>query len=191
MTTQILSRAARPMSHGAFRLGWVLAFVALSVLVVLLARQNQRLEVALQAASQRSVGGLAEGDTMPRLELAELDGRSMSLSFEGAARASLLLVFDTTCAACDQNMDRWLELYQRYGESYRFVAIGLDEPQATLDYARRHELPFQVVVPRDPYFAGSVGIVGVPETLLVGTDGRVEALHLGVLPEDWRVGSLD
>ncbi|MEM7357231.1 MAG: TlpA disulfide reductase family protein, partial [Acidobacteriota bacterium] len=137
------------------------------------------------AASQHSAGGLAEGDTMPPLELAGLDGSTTSVTFEGAERESFLLVFDTSCAACDQNLDHWLDLHARYGERYRFLAISLDEPQATRDYAERKELPFEVVLPTDPYFAGSVGIVGVPETVRVGRDGRVEALHLGVLPDDW------
>ncbi|MCG8460077.1 MAG: TlpA family protein disulfide reductase, partial [Holophagales bacterium] len=157
---------------------------ALGLLVVLLAAENRRLEEALRIAAQRSPGGLAVGDTLPDFEVADLDGRAAGSPL-AAKRPSLLFFFTTTCSTCDQNLGAWLDLHERYGEAFRVLGIGLDSPAAIREYADRHRMPFEVVVVSDPRTIQGLGLVGVPDTLLVDGEGRVQARHLGVLPEDW------
>ena len=157
---------------------------ALGLLVVLLAAENRRLEEALRIAAQRSPGGLAVGDTLPDFEVADLDGRTAGSPL-AAKRPSLLFFFTTTCSTCDQNLGAWLDLHERYGEAFRVLGIGLDSPAAIREYADRHRMPFEVVVVSDPRTIQGLGLVGVPDTLLVDGEGRVQARHLGVLPEDW------
>ena len=176
---------------GLYPVALHLALATACVLVVLLARENRRLEKAL-VVSRAAAGGIKVGDPLPEVAVTELDGSATALRFDDASRDTVVLVFTTTCSACEQNLGRWLDLHEQLGERYRFVAIGVDEPQATRAWSEEHGLPFRVVVPVDRrYFPESFGLTGVPQTIVVGADGRVKDVQLGVLPERWypdRVG---
>ena len=179
-----LSHSPAP-STGA-RILMFTAFTGLCVLVALLSLQNHRLEKALSTASQRSAGGLAVGDTLPSLQLSDLDGRDASQSWLGD-NPSMLFFFTTTCSACEQNMDRWRALHAQYSDRYDILAVGLDSLDATRTYVQNQDLPFEVRVSTDPYMSQSLGIIGVPETVVVRADGQVAQVQVGLLPDDWQL----
>ncbi len=98
-------------------------------------------------------------------------------------RASLLLVFNSSCPACYANLPAW-DRAVRAAEgvaSVLSVALDRDRPAARA-YARRH-LPSTVgVIPRDARrLTGVLGIGIVPSTALVGRDGVVIFFRQGGL----------
>lgn len=156
---------------------------ALCVLVVLLARENHRLEDLLASLIQDNV---EVGDHFPDIAVTGLDGGETTLSFEDAPNGSLVLVFSTTCPTCEENLDHWRELHERAGEHYRFAAIGIDEPATVRTYAEERSLPFDVFIPVSwRYFPKTYRIAVVPQTIVVGSDGVVKEVRTGMLPDDF------
>lgn len=174
-----------------YRIALYAAVAALCVLVVLLARENRQLEDRLQTVSreQSAEGNIQVGDYLSEFAVTELDGSFTSLAFDGVDRESIVLLFTTTCSACQQNVDPWLELHERVRGRYRFAAIGIDDPELVRTFAEAHALPFEVFVPVDrQQFPETHHIVGVPQTLVVGSDGRVKDIRLGVLAKKFLEG---
>jgi peroxiredoxin len=174
------------------RLGWYAivlhaVLVIFCLLILLLARENRRLEERLVRAALAAVGGPEIDDLLPEVPVTELDGIEAVLAFDGQARETVLLVFTTTCPACQKNLEPWRDLHRRFGDRYRFVAVGLDPPEETRRFAEQHDLPYRVVVPADrSAFQRAYGIESVPQTLVVGADGRVKDVQPGVLPQSYR-----
>ncbi len=163
----------------------VLAIACL--LILLLARENRSLEERLASASLASAGGPKIHDLLPALPVADLEGAESVLAFDAVSRNSVVLVFTTTCPACQKNLEPWLDLHEAFGDRYRFVAVSFDPPEETRRYAEEHALPFPVVTPADrAAFQKAYSITGVPQTLVVGTDGRVIDTQAGVLPQTFR-----
>ena len=174
-----------PKSLSPYSIVLHVALLVFGVLVLLLARENRKLEEVLEATSLRTGNSLESGQQLPDVAVIELDGRRSELSFQDAAD-SLLFLFTTTCSVCEENLDRWLDLHRRFDDRFQIVAIGLDDLEATRAYVEEHDLPFRVVVPADrQYFPTAFGVLGVPETILVGAGGEVKDIRLGVLKPDF------
>ena len=142
---------------------------------ILLARENRDLKDRVYRASMAAAAGPAVDDVLPAVPVTDLDGLESELVYDDPSRDSVVLVFTTTCPACHKNLERWRDLHQRYGESYRFVAVGLDPADETRRWAEQNDVPFEVVIPADrSSFQRDYGISSVPQTLVVGNDGRVK-----------------
>ena len=120
------------------------------------------------------------------MPVTDLDGLDSELAYDDSPRDSVVLVFTTTCPACQKNLGHWRDLHRRFGDRYRFVAVGLDSPEATRSWVEENDVPFQVVLPADrTSFRRDYGISSVPQTLVVSTDGRVKLTQPGVLSQEF------
>lgn len=183
-----------------------LASLALVVVVLVVSRENHRLEARLDAqleastitvagsriaddaargstnGAEVSISGIA-GAPLPAMPVRNLTGRASYLSFEDHARPSVLLVFGPSCASCGENLPRWQELYERYREHYRIIGISIEDRASTQAYAMANALPFPIVLPEDSSeFIAAYGITHVPMTLVTNADGYATHARAGVLP---------
>ena len=157
------------------------------VLILLLARENKQLEERLYQASLAAAGGPEISEQLSDFAVTELDGDDSTLALAGLEQENVVLVFTTTCPACQKNVEPWRDLHQRLGDDYRFTAVSLDPLAATHQFADEYELPFRVVIPQDrSAFQEALNIKKVPQTLVVGMDGRVKVVQPGVLSEDFK-----
>lgn len=163
------------------RIGWYsvflhLALVALSIQVVVLSNRGTLPE---------PIERVAIGDVVEPFAARDLAGGQRTLDPKGGDRDTLLLVFTTSCPACQENIPSWVELWERYQRDYEIVGVSVDEPEATVDYVARNLLPFPVVVPDDSEgFPRRYGIPGVPHTLWLSPEGRVREVWGGILGPD-------
>lgn len=158
--------------------------VAFGLLAMFLTLDNQRLKERLNRASVAAAGGPEVETLLPPLPVADFDGMVSTLSYDQPEKDSIVLFFTTTCGgACKSNFGNWLDLYERFSDRYEFVAVGLDDAEATRTYAEENELPFRIVIPTERRdFQLAYKIFSVPQTLVVGNDGRVKDVQPGVLP---------
>ena len=171
------------ISTRIFNFALCTALAACCVVVLLLVQQNRNLKEQLYTVSPAAAGGLKVGDRLPELAVREIDGAENRLDF-GPDADSVIMLFTTTCSTCTTNLDNWRQLYAQQGQSYQFVAISADRPEATRTYAERHALPFRVVLPEDPaFFSYMYGLDRVPMTIVAGPDGRVKEIREGLLEE--------
>ena len=137
---------------------------------------------AALAGGCRGTGGTLEqafrplevGDTLPPLALRSLDGAAVSVG--PGQPLTLLNVWATWCTSCREEMGDLEALHEEYGpRGLRVVGVSVD--QASADRVRRfveqERLRFTVAHDPEQVTQQRYALVGVPETFLVGPDGRL------------------
>ncbi len=124
------------------------------------------------------------GDRAPRFELADDQGRGVSLR-DYAGKVVLLNFWATWCPPCVQEMPSLNGTYERFRED-GFVVLGISVDEDVGEYAgflRDAGVTFPTA--RDPEREVSTryGTVKYPESYLISRDGRVLRKYVG--PEDW------
>src|SRR6267154_464181 len=156
---------------------WV---VALGVLAenIFLFLQNRRLNDAL--APQISAGA-----QLQMLSGLALDGRLQPVPFPVAGSRLLIITFSPGCPACQANQDGWMKLASTLGQKGVHVLwVSRDPIEITRDYCVKHGISLSDVLADPPYrtFA-QLGLARVPNTVLVGTEGRVDKVWVGRLDQ--------
>ena len=152
--------------------------VALGVLAenVFLFLQNRRLSDAL--APQ-----ITAGAQLQMLSGLALDGRPQQVTLPESGSNLLIITFSPGCPACQANQDGWKKLANTLElKGVRVLWVSRDPIEITRDYCSKHGIPLSDVLADPPYrtFA-QLGLARVPNTLLVGAEGRVEKVWAGRL----------
>jgi cytochrome c biogenesis protein CcmG/thiol:disulfide interchange protein DsbE len=112
-------------------------------------------------------------------------GRTLGLSSDDlVGEVSLVNVFASWCVACREEQP----LLMRLSTEKRVKIQGLnyeDEPENAARWLNANGDPYiRTGADRDGRVAIDWGIYGVPETFVVGADGRIAFKHIGPLSED-------
>lgn len=122
--------------------------------------------------SGRSV--LSPGEPAPSFELANLDGKAVSL---GDLKGKILLInfWASWCMPCVSEMPALQNLYSRLkDEGFVVVAIGVDDDKASLkSFAQEYGLTFPILIDETGLTKKAYGVRGVPESFFVDREGRM------------------
>jgi len=145
---------------------------------IFLFRQNRHLNEAL--APQ-----ITAGTQLRMLAGIAFDGRLEPVILPAAGSKLLIITFSPGCPACQANQDGWMRLastLERKG--VRVLWVSRDPIEITRDYCTKHGIPLSDTLADPPYrtFA-QLGLARVPNTVLVGADGRVEKVWAGRLDQ--------
>jgi cytochrome c biogenesis protein CcmG/thiol:disulfide interchange protein DsbE len=125
------------------------------------------------------------GQPVPKFSLPPVQGRRLGLASDDLfGEVSLVNVFASWCVACREEHPLLMRLS---GE--RVVAVhGLnykDEPENASRWLNVNGDPYtRTGADRDGRVAIDWGVYGVPETFVVGADGRIAHKQIGPLPEE-------
>jgi cytochrome c biogenesis protein CcmG/thiol:disulfide interchange protein DsbE len=123
------------------------------------------------------------GRTLPDLTLPTLtEGQPVRLRAAAAEGPMLVNFFASWCAPCEIENPVLMGLK---GEKVRVVGVAYkDAPPNTQAFLTRLGDPYaEKLVDRDGRAGVEFGVTGVPETYVVGQDGKVLAKHAGPLTE--------
>ena len=170
----------QPITRFSGVLGIVLWLVASGVLAenIFLLLQNQHLSEAL--APQ-----ITAGTQLQMLAGIALDGRLEPVALPAERSKLLIITFSPGCPACQANQDGWMRLASTLEQKgVRVLWVSRDPIEITRDYCLKHGIRLSDVLADPPYgtFA-QLGLARVPNTVLVGTDGRVEKVWAGRLDQ--------
>ena len=127
------------------------------------------------------IGQPAPATNLPPLEGGGLPGLD---SKQFAGRVTLLNVFASWCAPCREEHPVLLALAQ--DKRYALVALNYkDKPENARRFLGDLGNPFSAIgVDEAGRTAIDWGVYGVPETFLIGKDGRIAYKHVGPLTPD-------
>lgn len=167
----------------------LLLILAVGVAYVMwaLASENRELksEIAQLRAQSSSLGpSLQRGDPLPTVLLADLAGRSASLSAL-VPRGGVITFLTTTCPFCKQTLPAWARIAEAYAANgVPFVSVSLDDAERTRSYVAELGISWPLWLPDDPATASAeLQVSQVPLTILVGPDSAVERAWIGALVE--------
>jgi len=131
---------------------------------------------------------IATGDRAPAYAAATLAGDTVSL--EGLrGQAVLLNIWATWCPPCREEMPLLQQLDDEYGErGLRVIGVSIDTraaEDAVRQFLEDYGIDFTILHDPDGRVTRAFRTAGVPETFLIGRDGRVAAHWIGMLkPSD-------
>lgn len=140
--------------------------------------------VALLAVVQPA-GVVRAGEPAPDFSLTRLEGGSLSLS-SLRGKVVVLNFFRTFCPHCMREVPELNDLNRHLGSlGVEVLGMGLDSPDRLKRYAARNKVGYTILLcseeVRRAYgeIPGTMGLRGVPTTVIVGPTGKVRRVFLG------------
>lgn len=164
---------------------WALLLVAVVGLNLMLLKQNRDLKAAIAKSPRETV--VKPGQVLPALHGRTITGESLTVSYGNDTRKTILLVFAPGCDFCSQNMPNWHRIIRSLDPSiYRVVALSI-RSDGSRQYVETHKLnAIPAITELDPKDRVSYELNVTPETILIDSDGKVEAVWAGVFGEEDR-----
>jgi peroxiredoxin/uncharacterized membrane protein YphA (DoxX/SURF4 family) len=163
-------------------IGFLFVFF-LAIEVILLSKQNNELKsrLAMLIGGGNNVS-LKPNDLAPPFKALGLEGQEVAITYHGESAKTLLLIFSTSCGACERNLPNWSEIVSKMqGGSCRVMGISLDPLNNTKNYVLKSGIHYPVFVPVDIEFSRNYKLHLTPQTVLIDNQGRVEQVWIGVL----------
>lgn len=117
--------------------------------------------------------------------LPDLSGRPVSLKdFRG--KVALVNFWATWCIPCQWEMPEMDKLYQTFKDrGFVVLAVSLDQgpPKVVEEFVKERRLTYPVLLDSKAEVARQYGLLGVPGTYLIGSDGMLRYAVFG--PKDW------
>jgi len=124
------------------------------------------------------------GKPMPRIDLASLDGGARLESAAFAGQVALVNFFASWCIPCRSEQP----ILMRLKSGTAAVLIGIaykDKPEDTERYLAQLGDPYRRIgVDANGRLAINFGVYGVPETYVIGKDGRIHFRQVGPITAD-------
>ena len=140
---------------------------------------------ALLARGSTQASSPLLGKPAPPFRLPGIDGGTVATSsFVG--HVEVVTFWASWCAAC-QSEAGYLEQFARRWVPRGVGVLGVvyaDGPATARSFARQHGITYPNVFDRNGQTALSYGVAGVPETFVVGSNGRILASVVGGLGAD-------
>jgi peroxiredoxin len=124
------------------------------------------------------------GKPAPPFEVVDLDGNPVSLASYLGDNVVVLDFWATWCGPCVEalpEVDAVTAALQDRGVKFFAVNIGEDK-QTVRDFLDEQKLDVPVALDLDSTVASLYRVTGIPQTVLIGKDGRVQVVHMGFGP---------
>lgn len=133
----------------------------------------------------REIPSVLIGKPVPDFDLPPVRGRTLGLASQDLrGEVSLVNVWASWCVECRREHPLLMEL-ERNGDVPVHGLNYKDRPEDAEDWLTRLGDPYtRTGADRDGRVAIDWGVYGVPETFVVGADGRIAHKHIGALTPD-------
>jgi len=130
----------------------------------------------------KSAKALEPGERVPATVLPKLDGHGTGSVADYRGRWVLVNVWASWCVPCRDESPA-LERFYRAHRGQRFTVLGVDSNDLSddaLKFVRRYGVTYpQLRDGSGDFSQGELGTTGVPESFLVGPDGKLALHRLG------------
>ncbi len=146
----------------------IILVVLSSIINVGLGRKVQTLQRVMQSSANKSSIPAIVGARLTSLDVKNIDGHSMNLTFDQSATPTFIYVFRTTCGWCAKNLSNIKELDRllRLSGKGQIIGLSLDD-QGLKTYVQNAQLPFPIYEDLTSSEVARLGLGGTPQTLVV------------------------
>lgn len=125
------------------------------------------------------------GEPAPDFVLETIDGEQVRLSdYQG--QGVYLSFWQSTCRICARELPAKISQYEKqHEEGIELLYINIAEARLTAsNYARKHEIPFPVLLDPDRTVTYRYGVISLPTSVFIDPDGIVVGKFVGLLSEE-------
>jgi len=144
--------------------------------------------VLLLAVTRTTAGSIVParvGSTLSDFTLTDLFGKQVRLS-DYAGRPVLVNAWATWCPPCRAEMPALHDFYQAHqAEGFTLLAVNAGESQSQVQsFIQQMGFTFPVLLDPNTSLLDALGIHSYPTSILVGRDGTIKTIHVGMLTVD-------
>ncbi len=146
--------------------------------------------LALAACSRMGTGsnvrGAMERKTAPNFSLKDADGRTVQLS-DYRGKVVLLNFWATWCGPCKIEIPWFIEFEREHkGEGFAVIGVAMDDEgwEAVKPYIQDAGVNYRILLGADSVAQLYGGIDSLPTTFIIDREGRVAAVHIGLVGKD-------
>ena len=156
---------------------WFAGFLAVAVLLGLVALAAEKRE----RPDPKTLLGQAAAD----FELQTADGGKFKLSDHKDKDIVVLDFWATWCPPCQRSLPVLVEVTGSFKDkNVVFCAVNLRETaEKVRKFQDERKLQFASPLDKDGAVAGKYLVSGIPQSVIVGKDGTVQAVHVGASPD--------
>lgn len=155
--------------------------------VMLLLAASLSLNVYLGVTRPRVVEGntarLLPGTKVDPFTAVGADGKSLTISYDGTNKPTVLYVLSPSCIWCRRNQANIDKIAETKANDFRFIGLSLGE-EGLKEYAEQYGLKFPVYAGLTKETVQSLGLGGTPQTIVVSSEGNVLKVWSGAYLEN-------
>lgn len=124
------------------------------------------------------------GKAAPAFKLAQLEGGEFDVAAHKGKSVVILDFWATWCPPCRRALPQLIDTATAYKDKgVVFCAVNEGEGKDTIQpYLESQKLQPLVALDRDGQVGKLYGVEGIPQTVIIGKDGNVKVVHVGLLP---------
>lgn len=123
-------------------------------------------------------------DAIFALNLPDLDGRPQPLA-QWRGKVLVVNYWASWCKPCVDEMPALSRMNSHYAAwGVQFVGIGLDDAEKLAAFVRTTPVSYPVLVASPAAATPGLQVKGLPYTVVIGRDGRIEMTRLGRIDEE-------
>jgi peroxiredoxin len=136
-------------------------------------------DAGAEAAEEHDATALA-GKDAPDFKLKGLDGKAVTMA-EQKGSVVVLDFWATWCGPCRASLPGLNKIYKELREKgLKVYAVDLEEPKETIQPVALKLIPdLTVLLDEDSAVSKKYGVSGIPQTVVVGKDGRIKKVFIG------------
>ena len=125
-----------------------------------------------------------EGKAAPAFKLPGLDGKPVSLA-DLKGKVIVLDFWATWCGPCKMSLPHLDKMYQaEKGNDVHVFAVNVqEEAKDVQQFVTQTKLSVPVILDRDGKVGEAYGVEGIPQTVVIGKDGKVKKVFVGFSPQ--------
>lgn len=176
-------------------IGYVVAILVVGAMIVLMVKMNGSDGKAKESVDdeQNSSGtekiGLEQGNTPPNFKLTTFDDEVIELSALKGKKV-ILNFWASWCGPCKAEMPHMQNYYENYAEedNVEIVAVNMTTQErrgltGIEEFIADYELTFPIPLDKEGDVIIDYGVVTIPTTYILGTNGRLEQKVVGPMDE--------
>lgn len=138
--------------------------------------------------------GNRPGRSAPDFELATLDGALTSLAqFKG--QPVFINFWASWCGPCRAEMPEIVDAHERHADDGLVVlaidATNTDTLSDVTEFVDEFQLPFAILLDEDGDVNSSYGVLGLPTSIFIDSDGVIQAVNAGPMNAELIAGYLE
>jgi peroxiredoxin len=146
-------------------------------------RQEKAHHKKLEKLYSSSPASILIGDTLPEVELIDVDGKTVDLKALIDGRKTLIFFLAPTCDMCTDLIDAYRRESEGFSTGLEAFGICPDVPDMARVYAEENDLPFPLFCDTAQSFQSEHGVVAFPTLMALDTNGVIQYLNFGMMDD--------
>lgn len=137
--------------------------------------------VSSSVKSKLTIQFVKNPQPVPTFSIQSLDGHTLS-SAGTRGKVVLLNFWATWCPPCREEIPDLIELQNKYGGRLQIIGLSVDtgSPETVERFVEERKINYPVAIASPELEAKFGGVMGLPTSFLVDTEGRVVQKHVGL-----------